>query len=119
MPSPQSGTVGSPVSPTEPKDANDADDAKGGTSTSYSRSTDEAQNGHKPDPEKKSWIEIELIYESNGKPVPGTAFEVKLPDGSIAGGSTDENGFARVEGFDPGSCEICFNELDKEAWEDA
>jgi len=32
---------------------------------------------------------------------------------------TDENGVGRVEGFDPGSCQVSFPDLDKEAWEDA
>ncbi|MDB6080137.1 MAG: hypothetical protein JWO82_3884, partial [Akkermansiaceae bacterium] len=83
MPSPKSGDVGSPVKPAEAKDAADADDSKGGTSISYSRSTEDNQNTHKPDKEKKSWIEVELVYESNNKPVPGMSFEVTLPDGSI------------------------------------
>ncbi len=54
-----------------------------------------------------------------GKPVAGVAYEMKLPDGTKATGTTDENGVARVAGIDPGSCEITFPQLDKEAWEDA
>jgi hypothetical protein len=37
----------------------------------------------------------------------------------VADGTLDEKGFARVEGFEPGQCEITFPELDEEAWKDA
>ncbi len=118
MAAPKSGSTGSPVSPAKPKVAKEADDAKAGDSHNYS-SEDDGKNGHKPDKTKTSWIELEMVYESNGKPVAGVSFEVTLPDNSIAGGTTDENGIARVEGIDPGSCKITFPQLDKEAWEDA
>ncbi len=77
---------------------------------------------HKPgdNPDKKSWIELQLVYESNGLPVAGMAYEVTLPDGqTVASGSTDDQGVARVDSIDPGSCQISFPSLDKEAWEDA
>ena len=32
-------------------------------------------------------------------------------------GTLDNNGFARVDGIDPGTCKITFPELDKDAWE--
>jgi hypothetical protein len=31
-------------------------------------------------------------------------------------GTLDENGFARVEGIDPGQCKVTFPDLDKDAW---
>lgn len=66
--------------------------------------------------EEKHWIEIELVDE-DGEPVPGERYEVELPDGSVAGGSLDQNGKARIEGFDPGQCKVTFPDLDKETWE--
>jgi type VI secretion system secreted protein VgrG len=67
--------------------------------------------------EKKSWIEGTLVDEAD-QPVPGEAYEVKLPDGTtVASGTTDEKGFFRVDHIDPGQCEICFPNLDKDAWE--
>jgi hypothetical protein len=40
-----------------------------------------------------------------------------LPDGqTLAEGTLDEKGFARVEGVDPGSCKVTFPNLDKSAW---
>jgi len=44
---------------------------------------------------------------------------VFLADGSIVEGTLDEKGFLRVEGIDPGTCQIVFPKLDKEAWEKA
>jgi hypothetical protein len=131
--SPKSGSAGTLVPPTAPKEPKDADDAKAGsevvpkgnqtsssTSSSNTPPTDPPQHKPEENKDKKSWIEIQLVYESNGKPVAGVAYEVTLPDGeTIAGGSTDENGVGRVEHIDPGSCQISFPNLDKEAWEDA
>ena len=41
-----------------------------------------------------------------------------LPDGeTVAQGSLDEKGWARVDGIDEGSCKVTFLDLDKDAWE--
>ena len=142
--SPKSGTAGSLVAPTTPTAPKVADDAKPGglsdASNSGSKpggagaSTQVQMKGaggaaagadgppHKPadNPDKVSWIELQLVYESNGLPVAGMAYEVTLPDGkTIAAGSTDDQGVARVGNIDPGSCQITFPSLDKEAWTDA
>lgn len=68
--------------------------------------------------EKVSWVEIEMV-DDDGQPVPGVPYEVTVPDGSVATGTLDENGFARIDGIDPGECKIKFPTLDKEAWERA
>jgi len=65
---------------------------------------------------KKSWIEIELV-DDEGKPVPGEAYRVTLPDGStVAEGTLDEKGWARVDNIDPGNCMVTFTKLHKDAW---
>ncbi len=129
----KSGTAGSLVKPTAPTDAKDADDATGGSTQDASNSGSKSGSApssvlvkpmatHKPtdDPSKTSWIALQLSYESNGLPVAGMEYAVTLPDGqTIAGGSTDEQGYAKVEGIDPGSCQISFPSLDQEAWEEA
>jgi type VI secretion system secreted protein VgrG len=76
---------------------------------------------HDPDSEenkdKKHWIEIELLDEA-GKPVAGEPYQVTLPDGTtVADGTLDEKGWARVDNIDPGTCKVTFPNLDKEAWE--
>ena len=63
------------------------------------------------------WVEIELRGEDDS-PVPWEEYEVKLPNGDIATGYLDENGWARVENIDwPGNCTIGFPRLDHDAWE--
>lgn len=128
MPSAKSGSAGSPVSPSDPEKALAADKADPGEMAKVKALQQETQKGkygstpfkaHKPDKTKKGWIEVSMLYESNSKPVPGLRFEVKLPDGTVAGGSLDEKGCGRVEGFDSGSCEVSFPDLDKDAWTDA
>lgn len=134
MPSPKSGNAPSAVSPAEPKKAEEADKADPGEMTQVKARQVETQTGkygaapvqpHKPPKtqeekeKKKSWIEIVMVDEDN-KPVVGERYKVTLPDGeTVAEGTLDEKGFARVQGFEPGNCKVTFADLDKEAWEDA
>lgn len=74
------------------------------------------EEGEEAEEEEKSWIEIELLNQE-GEPVPGERYEIKLPDGKVAKGALDANGYARVDGFEPGQCEVTFPELDKDATE--
>jgi type VI secretion system secreted protein VgrG len=67
--------------------------------------------------DKKHWIEIELVDE-DGNPVPGEPYRITLPDGStVADGTLNEKGWARVDHIDPGTCQVTFPNLDKDAWE--
>jgi hypothetical protein len=66
-------------------------------------------------PDKKSWIEIELL-DQQGKPVPNEEYQIELPDGSTVDGNLDGMGLARVDGIDPGTCKITFPNLDKRIW---
>jgi type VI secretion system secreted protein VgrG len=66
---------------------------------------------------KKHYIEIKLV-DNAGKPVPGEPYKVTLPDGTtVADGTLDDKGHARVDNIDPGSCKVTFPNLDKDAWE--
>ncbi len=126
-----SGPGASPVSPKDIKLAEIADNANPGSlAKSYksqraamSPTAVAAANAPWHDPkadenkEKKSWIEIVLVDEA-GKPVAGEAYRITLPDGTtLAEGTLDEKGFARVDYIDPGSCKVTFPNLDKDAWE--
>ena len=131
MPSPKSGKAGSVVSPADPKKAEEADKADPGEVDKIKaeqRKTEAGKYGsvkvkpYKP-PEsteekekKKSWIELELVDEED-QPVTGMSYRITLPDDTLAEGTLDDKGFARVDGIDPGTCKITFLNLDKDAWE--
>ena len=131
MPSPKSGKAGSVVSPADPKKAEEADKADPGEVDKVKAEQRQTKAGkygsvqtepHKPPQTKEekakkpSWIEIELVDKKN-KPVPGEAYRVTLPDGTTAAeGTLDDKGFARVEGIEPGTCKITFQNLEKQAW---
>jgi type VI secretion system secreted protein VgrG len=121
------GSAVSPTAPTAPEEADVADPIKVAEAKALQLETGTGKYGQKKLPpfkpeegeqEEKSWVEIELVDEA-GNPVPGERYEIKLPDGRVARGTLDGNGFARVAGIDPGNCEITFPELDKDAWEKA
>ena len=65
-------------------------------------------------PTVKTWIEIELV-DLEGEPVPGARYWIQLTDGSIREGWLDHRGQARVDGLDPGMCEIRWPDHDEEA----
>lgn len=129
----KSGKEGKAVLPAAPDVAEDADVADPGEMSKIKTEQMEQQHGkygatpakpHKPpqgragdEAGKTSWIEIELVDERN-EPVPGAKYCVTLPDGeTVAEGTLDEKGWARVKGFEPGECKITFPDLDKNAWE--
>jgi hypothetical protein len=132
MPSPKSGSAGSIVAPADPTEADDADAADPGEVEEVKAEQKEKQAGkygstpvkpYKPpseeeQEEKTSWVEIELVGEDD-MPIAGEKYEITLPDGRVAKGTTDQNGVARIEGIDPGTCQVTFPNLDKDAWEKA
>jgi hypothetical protein len=67
------------------------------------------------DPQKPHWIEI-MVQDKEGNPVVGQDYEIRLPNGQLATGTTDERGVARIDGIDPGNCRIRFPSLDKTVW---
>lgn len=131
MPSPKSGKPGKAVTPTEPKKPEEADKADPGEMAKIKSQQQASGTGKygaakfKPftpseeeeqTEEEKTWIEIELVDE-NDEPVPGEKYRITLPDGRVAEGTLDVNGFARISGIAPGTCQITFPNLDKDAWE--
>ncbi len=131
MASAKTGKAGSPVSPADPNAAEEADKADPGEVEKIKAEQRKTQTGkygsvkikpQKPPEtkeakaEKKSWIEIELV-DNDGKPVPGERYQITLPDGeTIAEGTLDDKGFARVDGIEPGTCKVTFQEMDGRSW---
>ena len=118
-----SGSAGSLVSPMAVLAAALADHADPGKVPAWK--SDPGKNPlvdaptHKPAKDKAHYIEIALVDEA-GKPVAGESVRVTLPDGkTLAEGCTNEKGEYKVRGIDPGSCQICFPDLDQNAWEEA
>jgi hypothetical protein len=131
---PKSGQAGTAVSPANPEEAKAAAEANSGEVEQASAEAIKGSPGqygsisvkpYKPpqtqdEKEKKtSWIEIEMVNQDD-RPVPGKHYRITLADGeTVAEGTLDPKGFARVDGIDPGTCKVTFPDLDKDAWEKA
>ena len=68
-----------------------------------------------PPPVLKTFIEIVLL-DQDGNPVAGEVFQLTLPDGRVQNGNLDRAGFARVDGIDPGVCDVRFPNIDGREW---
>ena len=127
---PGSGNAGSLVSPNAAAAAAAALTAKPGAEMAMSpleaergKAPPNDANAHDPNADenkdKTHSIEVLLVDEA-GKPVPGAAVKITLPDGeTVASGSTNEKGLYKVSNIDPGNCEIHFPDYDDAAWEEA
>jgi hypothetical protein len=69
----------------------------------------------KGDPSKPHFIEIELL-DQKGHPIPHERFRVVAPNKKPFEGFLDDKGFARIDGIDPGTCDISFPDLDAGTW---
>ena len=128
---PKDGKAIKPVAPAEPDPAEDADIADPGKMAEIKAEQEENKEGkygseqvkpYKPpeedeaEAEEKTWIEIKLV-DSQDNPFPSEKYEIILPDDSVATGTLDGDGFARLEGIVPGTCRITFPDRDKDVWE--
>ena len=68
-----------------------------------------------PGPDELTWVEIELV-DLDGKPVPGRKYKVTLSSGIERVGSLNNQGLARIESIDPGSCKVSFPDIDGREW---
>lgn len=75
---------------------------------------EEAKDGEE---KEKTWIALKLKDKESGEPIAGEAYEVKLADGSLATGTLDEKGEAKVDGIDPGNCEVTYPNLHEKKWD--
>ena len=126
------GSLVAPLPPLDPIEADNADPGAVASAQSGSQSTpghmsplglsplrrsDAPTHNPNQNRDKKHWIEIELVDE-DGNAVPGEPYRITLPDGTtVADGTLNEKGWARVDHIDPGTCQVTFPNLDKDAWE--
>ncbi len=133
MPSPKSGKSPSPAPPTEPgepkapinEEGGAAPSASGGSKDGSSATASKEAPPFKPmtkeeakeQDKKLHFIEIKLV-DQDGDPVPHEAFEITMPDGSVASGTLDKNGKARIDGIpDEGNAKVSFPRFDESTWD--
>ncbi len=133
MASPKGGSAGSAVAPADVTQADEAVESVMPEVSEVSSEAAERTAGvfgkqevepHSPPstPEEQavrtSWIEIVLV-DDDDNPVAGEPYAVETPEGTVAQGTLDHKGFARVEGIEPGTCKVTFPKLDKSIWKKA
>jgi hypothetical protein len=84
--------------------------------STISNSTQEHKEGNEKAKET-SWIEIELVGEDD-KPMAGEKYRIILPDNTTDEGTLNQKGLVRIEGFNPGMCQVTFPDLDADLWEE-
>jgi uncharacterized Zn-binding protein involved in type VI secretion len=84
--------------------------SSGAAGSAAGASTSAARSGT-----RTSWVEIELVDQQN-KPVPNERYRVVAPGRDPIEGFLSQQGVARVDGIDPGSCNISFPDLDARTW---
>lgn len=128
MASPKDCKMGSLVPPEAPEEAHEADQADPGEVEKVKARDRERGKGkyaqtEVPPPQEeppaedkpKTYIEIEL-FDDEGKPCAGEKYEIMSGGVMVGCGRLSDKGFARVDGLDPGNCDVKFPDLDKESW---
>lgn len=88
-----------------------------GPGEAFAEEEEAALTQRRPAKEEKTWIEIVLVDEEDAsQPVAFAKYRVELPNGSPREGMLDAKGRARIEGIDPGTCQVSFPGLDGSAW---
>lgn len=64
------------------------------------------------DPTKEGWIGLE-VADTRKRPLANEDFVVTPPNHEPIRGKLDANGKARIEGIDPGTCQIEFPQIDR------
>jgi len=64
---------------------------------------------------KTDWIEI-VLEDQNGVRIPNQEYLITAPDGAEYSGVLDGDGYARVDGIAPGTCQVSFPRIDQSEW---
>ena len=81
----------------------------------FKASTDDKKNNEENSEAAEAWVEI-LLKDEKGNLISGQKYEITLPNGKVAKGSTDSKGKAKVAGFVSGECVLKLPDLHADAW---
>jgi hypothetical protein len=65
--------------------------------------------------DRSTWIAIQLI-DAEDQPIPDVGYRLAMPNGNVRNGRLNGEGKARVVLSQGGACQVCFPELDQDAW---
>ena len=80
----------------------------------FKASTDDKQSDEENLNVAEAWVEI-ILKDEKGNLISGRKYEIMLPNGKVAKGSTDSKGKAKVTGFVSGECILKLPELHADA----
>jgi hypothetical protein len=72
----------------------------------------EPRSPEPPIQEQTTWIAVRLV-DRDGAAIARAQFRLELPNGVVREGRLDDQGRARVDGIDAGSCKVTFPEYDE------
>lgn len=98
-----------------PAEKTEARSGEAGTTSAGSTAPAEEPAEAPVEEEPRAWIEVEL-QDHEGKPVPGETCRITLTNGKVVERATDKYGVVRVDGIDPGKCEVTFPRLKDGTW---
>jgi hypothetical protein len=96
------------------ENAIDSVQAKGGGGSGAAGGGGDAA-GEEENPKKLTWIGIELVDETSGKPVPYARYIAKVGS-QMFDGTLDQDGKAKIEGIEDGSAEVQFPDIHGDEW---
>lgn len=73
------------------------------------------QKGWEDESEPTSWVGL-VLEDEEGEPVAGQRVRIKLANGSVREGVSDEKGRIRLEGIPEGNCQVEFVGIDASDW---
>ncbi len=81
------------------------------------RAEERLEEPERIEPERRptSWVAIRLV-DDQGNPVPYRRYRIETPEGTTREGILDDQGRARVDGIEPGTCKVTFPGLDSRMW---
>jgi len=71
-------------------------------------SQDEGEDEQQQNEIETHWIEVKLVDETSGEPIPNARYEIELANGQLRTGRLDDSGMVRLDDIPPGECKVNF-----------